>query len=64
MNATIRERTRLLHRIAAFEAVVTNLVKAWDSIPFEDRVPEEINIDALWIEARKLVGIPPRDPEI
>ena len=63
-SAATKERIRLARRVRNLEACLTRIVQAWDSIPWESQVPEELNIDGMWTEARRLVGLPPRDPEV
>jgi hypothetical protein len=42
-------------RMERLEGIVESLVRAWDSVPENVQVPEEINVDELWAEARDAI---------
>jgi hypothetical protein len=40
------------------EAILSTIVTAWESVPDNVQVPDEIDDDALWAEARRVLSRP------
>lgn len=47
---------RVGRRIERLEGVIASLVLAWESVPEDVQVPDEINVNELWEEARDAIG--------
>jgi hypothetical protein len=51
-----KELIRLRRQKQTLRTILQGIICAWDSIDANDQVNEEMNVDEMWIEARKAVN--------
>jgi butyrate kinase len=55
---TVSWLDRLADHVDDLESILATIVAAWESVPENVQVPDEINVDEMWDEARRVLGRP------